>query len=202
MDAKVMFNNGNSFIIIKNGKLYIATKQHEISKCAITLINGFQVELGRNIQDIQEALKYTRLPIVLKTVLEQEKVSQYQVVRMHTGKVDDKVIANILCKNGIISVVSFNRKLINDQQYRKFNQLSIVHQLSLPFNMLESGCSSRIEQVSKALSTAIMVDGTPELTEGKNNLTAVIKTNSCKIKYTFILNTSTNRYELTSMSLA
>lgn len=204
MEKKLMLKTKESCILIKDGKMYIiSTKYKDYSCRAITIMNGFQIEMGRNINDIKQALKETRLPIIIKEVINMETIQHYQIIRMHTGNVDDKVIATVVCNNYIISSVSFNRNLIQDREYRKYNQISVLHQLSIPYDLSEANCLSRGEQVRNILNTAMHTRSSIKVKEEteKNNLSAIIDAEGIKMKLLFILNDKSKRYDLTSISL-
>lgn len=206
MSVEVLFKKDNSYIAIKNDKLYIlSVKYKDFSPRAITIIPGFQIELGRSIKDIEEALKHTRLPIILKTLTEINNIKQIQIIRMHTGKVDDKVVAVISCKNDIINTVAFNKELIKDSSYRRYNNLSVLHQISIPYNLCESQAKFRRDQVINILSNIISNVSYSEIEvveKGKQLITYITEEDK-KIKYTFVSNKNNNdRFELMSISLA
>lgn len=203
MDKKIMFKNNSSCIVIKDGKMYIASTKYKDYSCrAITIMNGFQIEIGRNINEIKQALRETRLPIIIREVINVKSVKHYQIIRMHTGNVDDKVIATVVCNNDIISIVSFNRDLIRDKDYRRYNQISVLHQLSIPFDLSETGNISRSEQLKAILSVAMHIRGNIKVIEQSDSLSAIIDSGEEeKFKILFILNSKTNRYDMTSLSL-
>lgn len=208
MSSKVMFKNENSCIVIKEDKLYVmSTRYKDLSVRAFTILNGFQIELGRSIKDFEAALREARLPIMIKMLQETSnnniKITYYQIIRMHTGKVDDKIIATIVCKNDIITVLSFNRGLIKDGEYRRYNQLSVLHQISLPYDLSESSSSNRNEQVVKTLKTVMPITNSIVVNEKEDSLVAITKEDNLKLKFTFISNAKNNkRFELISIALA
>lgn len=204
MGNKIMFKNDYSCIVIRDDKMYIlSNKYRDYSFRAFTIASGFQIELGRPLSDIESALRETRLPIVLKELTTNGEATYYQIIRMHTGKVDDKIIANMMCKNGIITMISFNRALIKDKEYRRYNSLSVLHQLSIPFNLEESDSPNRGEQVRKTLKTVIPMLSNIKVTENGNQLMAITTEEGLTLKFLFISNKqNNNRYELTSISLA
>ena len=203
MSNKIMFRNDDSCIAIKDDKLYILSNHYKDISCrSITVMSGFQIELGRDINDIIQALKETRVPVFIKEVANNSILTYYQVIRLHTGKVDDKVVADITCKNNKIISIAFNRKLISDSDYRRYNQLSVVHQLSIPYDLYVSDCTTRWEQVRKILKSAINVVNPIEVKEKDLQLVAIVNEDNLKQKYTFISNkNNNNRYELISISL-
>lgn len=202
MSKKYMFKTQDSCIAILDDKLYIlSNKYKDYSPKAVMIIPGFQIELGRSINDIIAALKETRVPVIIKKVIEKGELEYYSIVRMSTGKVDDKAVASVICKQNIISTISFNKSLLKDENYRKYNKVSIFHQLSLPYKLSESNCMSRGEQVQNVLRTVFGMIKRIEVSEEQNKLIALIHDEDIKTKLTFILNILTNRYELTTISL-
>lgn len=186
MENKYLFKNSNSCIAIRDERLYVLSTRHkDYSPRAVQIIPGFQMELGRNIEDFKQALKQTRLPIIIKLLVERGTVQTHQIIRMHTGNVDDKVVANIQCENGVIKIIAFNRALMNDSNYRRYNQLSAYSQLSLPCNLSISGCTSRSEQVRKTISAITMVEDV-EVKENGKKLTAKIKADEQNMYFNFI----------------
>lgn len=206
MAIQVMFKNDKSYIAIKNDKLYIvSTKYKDYSPRAITIVPGFQIELGRNLQEIEDALKKTRLPIILKTLTEMNNIKQVQIIRMHTGKVADKIVAVISCKNNIINNIAFNKKLITDGDYRRYNNLSVLHQVSIPYDLSESNTKFRRDQVINTLSNILpsISHSSIEVLEKGKQLTASVKDDDAAIRFTFVSNAQkNNRFELMSISLA
>lgn len=204
MAVTKLLKSAYSYIAIKDDKMYIMSNHcKDISPRAFQIAPGFQIEIGRQIDDIEKALKQTRLPFILKEVTSHGDISHYQIIRMHTGKVDDKIIATIVCLDGAISSISFNRALIKDNEYRRYNQLSILHQLSLPYDYKESSCNSRQEQVIKAITTIMSITNPIEVIEETNSISAITLEDELKLKFKFILNkNNNNRYELISIALA
>lgn len=202
-NTKYMYKTNNSCIAIKDDKLYIiSTKYKDYSARAVTIIPGFQIELGRKINDIESALKETRLPIILKKVTEINGSKYIQIIRMHTGKVDDKIVATILCRDEMILSVSFNRELLRDSNYRKYTQLSIYHQISIPFDLSKTEFNNRTEQVKCILKNTISVTNPIEVCENGNSMYAITNEDEQKLKFMFISNKNNgNRYELASISL-
>lgn len=186
MKGKYLFKTKDSCIAIKNDKLYvISTRQKDYSPRAVQILPGLQMELGRDINDFKQALKETRLPVVIKLLIERDNKSTYQVIRMHTGNVEDKVVANIQCESNIIKIIAFNRALIMDGNYRRFNQLSAYNQLAIPYDLGISGCISRTEQVRKIMSAITMVDKV-EVNENGKKLIAKIEADGQILTFNFI----------------
>ena len=103
MQSKIMYKTKESCLCLYNDKIYVRTTDNsDFSFRALTVTPGFQLELGRQISDYIGAMKYSRLPLFFKHVVDRDDTSYYLLVRMKTGRVDDKVIANIVCKSGIL----------------------------------------------------------------------------------------------------
>jgi hypothetical protein len=120
---------------------------------------------------------------------------------MHTGKVDDKIIATLACENDIITNISFNRELLTDMNYRRYSVLSVFHQLSIPYELSQSQFKVRRDQVYSILSSVISLTNAIQINEGKNSLEVITNEDEQKLKFLFVLNKKTNRYELTSIAL-
>lgn len=203
MEVKYLFENKDSVIAIRDAKIYIVSKHRkDYSIRAITIFPGLQIELGRQMSEIQEALKYTRLPIIIRLIVNKGETQHYQIIRIQTGKVEDKIIATIVCKNNIIKSLAFNKALVKDGQYRRYNQLSILHQISIPYSLAETKSATRSEQIKKILSTVINISNTIKVIEKDNQITALINEEGAKIQFLFIENkANNNRYDLASISI-
>lgn len=198
---KILFKTEDSCIVINNSKLYVVSNTYkDYSPRAIQVIDGLQLELGRSMEDFKQALRYTRLPIMIKLLIEKHSMKQYQIVRMHTGAVDDKVVVTVLCQNDIIKTIAFNRDLVRDNQYRKFNKLSIYHQLVIPYEC-EGNCS-RSEQVKGIVSTIVKGSSIKvEEVEGKQ-ITVLSEADRQTMKFSFISGKNGNKnYALMSVTL-
>ena len=208
MQSKKLFDNGTSYIAITKGKMLVINSNNTgYSPLAIRITEGFQVELGRDIRQVIEAMKFTRLPIIIKKIpIISDTMGSYQIIRMHTGKVDDKIIANISTINNIVKSISFNRALITDSDYRRYNQLSVLHQLSISdkkSNVNDSvNRAYRIEQVKNALRS-IIIPGAKNVSviEDDNQIIFNILVNKNTIKLVFIHNSDKKSYDLVSISL-
>jgi hypothetical protein len=207
MQTKMLSKNDKSCIAIKNGKVYvISTEFKDFSPRAITIINGFQIELGRSIEDFQDALcdEEVRIPIIINCVLNAGINSQYAIMRMKTGNVPDKSIALVLCKNRIITSVSFNRDLITDREYRKYNQLSALHQLSIPYDFSQGGFYNRTHQVTETLKAVITSNiGVVNVNEDENKMIVGVPMGMEKTVsyFRFIRSKNRAKFELMSISL-
>lgn len=203
MDNKIMFKNEYSCIVIHDEKLYIMNNKYkEYSLRAVTIIPGFQLELGRDIKEIKEALKETRLPIIIKKLTELPNgTAYYQIIRIHTGNVDDKVVTNVVCIKDKITSIAFNKALLKDSNYRKYNQLSVYHQLSVPYDLAQTEFNFRGEQIDTRLSTVIKLKHKIKIVEDTNKISAIIQEDDKYIQFLFILNKNNNRFELSSIGI-
>lgn len=204
MATKILFKQKNSVIIIKNGKLYVANPDgNGCSPLAISIMPGFQIELGRTLKELNKALSLTRIPIVIKLGQESPKVKFYQIIRMKTGIVDDKIVATLAVdiETDKIMSVTFNKELRNDKGYRRYNNLSIIHQLALPYNL--NGNSSRSEQVKHYLKAVITsYNDVIKITENNKIIDASIQvSNKDTINIKFIYNRNKDVFELTTVTL-
>ena len=208
MQIKRLYDNGFSSILVAKGKMIITVNgKNQYSPLAIKIMEGFQVELGRHIKDIIEAVKHTRLPLIIKRIpVTSDTRAGYQLIRMHTGNVDDKVVANISTVNDIITSVSFNRTLIKDNNYRKYNRLSVLHQLAISDKncglTLGESKQYRIEQVKHVLKD-MLIPGASNVNviEDDNQIIFNVGVLGRIVKFVFIHNKEAGLYELVSISL-
>lgn len=199
-DQKLFFV-GTSYIEIKDSKLYVmSTRYRDFSPNMIQVLDGFQIELGRNINDFKSALKMTRLPVMIKNLIDNGVMQQYQVIRIKTGKVDDRVVATIMCQNNLIKTISFNKELLKDMQYRKYNNLSIYHQLVIPYDYTASGAFNRVDQVRRLLSIATFVRDI-NVQENGGTLSAFVPAEGLVMRFNFISDKQFNlNYKLSSIT--
>lgn len=196
-----LFGNGESFIVIIDGKMYVLDPYKKgYSDKSITVMPGFQIELGRNINDIKTALGYTRLPIALELSVNVGSMAQYTVVRMQTGTVSTHNIATIKCVNDIIEGVSFYGYILKDKDYRKKVGVSILHQLALP---VDTNGKTRVEQVTETLKVVRFTSEKDiSVVETASSISAVINTKGKDIKFTFLIDTErNNQFVLSNISL-
>ena len=98
-DQKLLYKNDKSAILIRNGRMYIVSNRaSDFYAGALTVLPGFQVELGRRISEIKDALSETKLPIALEKVVDAKNIQQYNVIRMETGPIPARSIATIHCQ--------------------------------------------------------------------------------------------------------
>lgn len=159
-EDKVFKVSNKSSLVIHNGRIYIRDRESKVN--VVTVTPGFQISFGYNIEIIIQALKLTRLPIMVKLITDMNGVQQYQIVRMHTGKVDDKVIATVACAGNCIKAVSFNKALLHDDEYKRYNRLSLIHQVSLQYNLAKTTYSCRKSQVITVFYTVLGLKGLEE----------------------------------------
>jgi hypothetical protein len=204
MQSKILFKNDRSFIAIKSGRVYVLSPEFkDVSPRAITIVNGFQIELGRSIEDFQEVLsnESVRIPITINCILNTGINSQYSITRMRTGNVSDKMIALVLCKNKIITSVSFNRALIVDREYRKYNQLSILHQLALAYDLSETHFQNRNNQVTEILKAAIPYSiKVAKIDEDENKMVVTLFMADAASYFRFVRSKDRQKFELMSIS--
>mgnify|MGYP005805827645 FL=1 len=196
-----LFGNGESFIVIIDGKMYVLDPYKKgYSDKSITVMPGFQIELGRNINDIKTALGYTRLPIALELSVNVGSMAQYTVVRMQTGTVSTHNIATIKCVNDIIEGVSFYGYILKDKHYRKKVGVSILRQLALA---VDTNGKTRVEQVTETLKVVRFTSEKDiSVVETASSISAVINTKGKDIKFTFLIDTErNNQFVLSNISL-
>ena len=153
-EDKVFKVSNTSSLVIHNGKIYIKDTESKVN--VVTITPGFQISFGYNIEIIIQALKLTRLPIMVKLITDMNGIQQYQIIRMHTGNVDDKVIATVACAGNCIKAVSCNKALLTDDEYKRYNRLSLIHQVSLQYDLTKTKYSCRKSQV---ITVFYMVNG-------------------------------------------
>ena len=203
MAHKKILKNNNSYIEIANGGIYIFDNDfREIYIMAIHICKGLYIELGRSFDDLKEAIKYTRLPIMFKHLHSKNELEYYQIVRMYTDNVKDAVVAVIVCKNNIVTAISFNREILKNKNYTKYNNITLFHNLQIPVSL--AGASSRKMQMLDIFSKLIFLPSGHhlEVIEGNNKMEVKLDCGDNKrMLFKFILNKDINKYTLVSINL-
>lgn len=134
MQATKLYDNGYSHILVDDDSVrVIRNSDSKLSPKSVKILDDIYIELGRPMRDFRESLVETRVPIVVKQIpLDKTNIKGYQIIRMHTGNVDDKVVVNVTETNGKINKISFNRELKHDKEFRKYCKLSALHLLQIP----------------------------------------------------------------------
>lgn len=207
MQVEKMYQTRFTYMSIDEKHIIVKdNERHEQSCRAVTVYPGLQIELGRRFEDYKEALGQTRLPLVFKKLsIPSRSCLNYQLIRMGTGKVKDKIILNIIVKDAVIYAISFNKDLRNDMEYRKYNQLSITNQLSLPALDINKTSDMELkfgEQVQRVIEVLFKGFGEFVGAEYKTEKISInIAVDNEELVVNFILNRKNNMYELISLEL-
>lgn len=202
-----LYDNGYSYILVDKNSIQILKKSNNaFSPRSVKVWGTMQIELGRPVKELKDCLAQSRVPLLIKEVsLPLHGMLGYQLIRMHTGKVDDKVLANILEKDEKIIKLTFNRELINDMEFRKYSQLPAVNQFRLKaLNLddskeLEANFSKQLDTIIQTLfrgsARFIKADYTP----GEINI--IVDADGQKQKIAFLFSKKSGFYELVSISI-
>jgi hypothetical protein len=196
-----LYDNGKSCILIRKDRLYIKGKCADYNKAlTVNILSGLQVELGRNIEEIKNAFKATRLPVMFKEILKKKDMEVYNIVRIKTGTVDSRTVAIVICNTGIIKSISFNNDLLIDEVYKKYNRLSSIHQIALSCNIDSKVEYTRKKQVNKILSEVNKCKMDLDVSESKLELFAITKDTE-SIVYSFLKDKEKEVFKLMSVSI-
>lgn len=207
MDKKIkMYNNHYSSILIDNNSIQVLRNSDKMfSPRSIKIYSGMQIELGRPVSNFIDALAESRLPLMIKDVpLPVDGVLGYQVVRMHTGNVDDRVLANLIEKNGQITKITFNRDLAHDKEFMKYSPVPIVNQLKLKaidINNSEKLKTEFVQQLNNVIQVLFRNTATFLSAEYATNEVCIhIDADEQKQKISFIFSKKSGYYELMSVA--
>lgn len=195
-EVRFEYNNGKTCIAYKSTSIAnVMSKKHTaLSPLNIKVVNGLQLELGRNIEDYIDVLKKTRIPITIRKYFASNGIGQYIISRMNTGRIDDYQMAYVVCRDNRIMAISLNDALLLNVKFRRFVGISLVFQVGLEGNNEEA--------YRMKLGTVLGVEPSKLKIEIKPaEVDAYIKKGDCKIKYTLIKKTPTDIYRMASVSL-
>lgn len=207
MKKQILYDNGYSHILIDSSTIQVLRNSDNMfSPKSIKIWSSMQIELGRPIEEFKECLVKTRVPIMIKEVaLPIKGMLGYQLIRMHTGKVQDKVLANILEKENKITKVTFNRELASDMEFRKYSQVPVVNQFRLKaLNIsnskeLELHFAKQLDLIIDTLFRGTAVFTKAEYTSGE--IVIHVDANGQEQKISFIYSSKSSCYELVSISI-
>lgn len=205
MHKKKMFSNGETFLLVDDDRVLVCNEEgtSRLSCRAITIFNGFKIELGRNITNFKSALAETRLPIIIKEVALPVKSNTkiYEIIRLKTGIVDDKVIATVKEKDSKIVSIDFNYNLKYDMNYRKYNSIAICNQLSVSVKDTDSD-----DKVIRTMSTILkhLYKDKAYLVQCNINTNDIVldaDVEGQRQQVMFVFSSEDNRYSLASITL-
>lgn len=202
-----IYDNGYSYILLDDTIIQILRKSDNVfSPRSIKVWSTMQIELGRPVKEVKECIAKTRVPLIIKEVtLPIQGVLGYQLIRMHTGKVDDRVLVNILEKDNKIIKLTFNRELAKDREFRKYSHLPAVNQFKLrALNLddskeLEAHFSKQLEIIISTLFRGAASFIRAEYTHGEINIW--VDADGQEQKISFIYSSKSSAYELVSISI-
>lgn len=207
MQSEILFKNEYSYIQIDDDTLQVITNDtNNISARSVSVYDGVQLEIGRAMSDFKEALCKTRIPLIIREVpIPVQNIKGYQIIRMHTGKVDDKVIVNVTEKNNKINKISFNKELKNDVNYRRYNSLSAGNQLTLPaINTNNTIELSLVFQPQLMMVMSAMFKGNAIFVSANytaSEIDIIVNADEQTEKLSLLYNRKNNLYELSSISM-
>lgn len=187
-DTKIIGKTDKSAILITDTSIKIlkAAGGNILNPLGVvTLIPGVQLELGRQMDEFAKCLKMVRKPLALQKIAENNGQCTWHVIRLGTGKVPEAKVCTINTIHGIIAAVSFNQSLVYNATYRKYQPLSVVHQLKV-------GKAGSAGQLSRAVSVVAVITGQSasdfKITESNKSIIVytAIKELSSQYRFTFL----------------
>lgn len=208
MAHKKLYDNGYSHILMDDSTIQILRNEDDVfSPRSVKVWSTLQIELGRPIKEIKDCLAKTRVPLIIKEVaLPVPGLLGYQLIRMHTGIVQDKVLANIIEKDNKVIKITFNRELAKDKEFRKYSQLPVANQLKLrTLNMKNSEelekrfckqVNTIIDTLFRDAANFVRADYSSE------EIIVYIDADGQEQKVSFIYSNKSSAYELVSISIS
>ena len=200
--ANKYYNNGKSYMVVKDNSLLILnSKAMDIAVSAIKVCNGFYIELGRPVEQFENIIMKTRIPIMIERVNKMKNIETYNVIRVETGNVDDVVLCSMVVRDGIIESIirSLEFKKINN--FEKYIQLGSLWKLSINKDNDIELCKYKAINTIKTICRGATFNY--KFTADYRTTRIIVKVNGDNVnqEYSFQLNESTRRYELLSIKL-
>lgn len=190
---ETLIKDNNGIIRISDSKVYSLNKEGgDKALLSVTITPGLHIALGNSVNNYIKAIAQTDLPVVIEKVMK----DRYNVKRMPTGNVKGVTLANIACSDNSIYAITFNRDLNKDEEFRRYIQLSVLHQLSVPYETSDSKFIDIIKQVS---NMQVIDAEVSDMSKTIKNIKLRIE--DIDINYTFIVNSDTKLWELMCISL-
>lgn len=139
-----------SGISITDRSIEIVPNNREHLLGVVSIMRGIQIELDRDIMQFLGCLRKIRRPIGIQEIARSGEVATYRLIRLETGDVGEKVVCTFSVVGGLIKVVSFNLALCTDENYKKHEGLSAIHQIT-------AGKCGDSHNLSKALSAVSFI---------------------------------------------
>lgn len=188
-EHKIFGKTDKSAILVNEKSMFIARKgtkgwQYGVNPLGVvTILPGVQIELGRTMTELIQCLKEVRKPIGLHKIADIGSQANWNIIRIPTGKVPEAVVCKITTIQDIIVSVSFNKSLVKNAEYRRYQPLSAMHQLT-------AGKVGDIALWSSAVSAVATMTG-----EKKSNL--IIKANDKTLMVRTAIRELENQYRYT-----
>jgi hypothetical protein len=207
MQKTILSKNETSYILVSDTTILVKDiVSNWYSPLAIMVYDSVYIEFNRPMKDFKEAISKTRLPLLVKDIqIPISNIRLYQLIRMQTGNVDDKVIVEITEKNNKITGITFNKNLKNDAKYRKYNPLPAGNQISIP--VIEAG-NDKIMGLKFQSQLAFIIQALfkcevdfVKANYMTNNVDIVVNAADTDIKISLLLNKKAGAFELDTISL-
>lgn len=142
------------------------------AKSALTVAKGLSIELGRNMLDLIEIIKYTDSLFIVNKIGEKRGKVLWGIIRMGAGRLPLFEIGSILTVNNAIVRFTPNHELRKSEAYREIMPLSLINTLAVKSDFKSDGYSNRYMQVIKGLSIPLgwAVTGVTELSDTNVNV--------------------------------
>lgn len=153
---KVIGDNGYSKILVSDKSINVLVNGSNALYPVgiVSILPSIKIELGRDIDEFKMCLKMVRKPLGIQKVYGAGDYDTWYILRLHTGKVPEGRICTINTFKNKMAAISFNPKLVYNEEFRRYEELSVLHQLRV-------GKSGDNKILSKAISYISLLTGEP-----------------------------------------
>lgn len=186
----------NSLLVMNN---FVPDKYEE----ALKICKYFYIELGRPIKQFETVLSKSRIPIIFEFVIKRMEYEHYKIIRLETGNIEEIVLGTIVCKNGIITRITWNQDYSVEDELDKYDAIGSIWRIRSKFeNTAELNIKNAENAIRSLLGMSVSINCDISSQYNTNRIDIKVKMTNNAYIYTMILNEKTRMYELITISLA
>lgn len=186
-EYRELFKTDTSSIVLNDRSLTVRRYGAKLGKSPVGIVSilpGVQLELGRTITEFITCLREVRKPIGFHKIASTREESIWDVIRISTGCAPEAIVCRITTVNDIMVSVWFNKSLVTNTNYTKYQPLSGMHQLTAGLESVPGLLSRALDSVS-----TVTGDSTDKFLIKSDSKRIIVYTNTpgeaLQYKYTF-----------------
>lgn len=191
-EGRFIGDNGASKILLTESSIRIISKDRALSPLGVvTIIPTIQVQLGRKMTEFMECLKLIRKPLATQKIMSKGHQATYKIIRLSTGKVPSVALCTISTIDDTIMSVTFNQELNYNENYTRYEKLSVIHKLT-------AGKADEPGLLSKAVEAVSIITGKSPLffkiKQFGNNIAVHTEIKGAKYQYKYTFSKDSRDY--------